>query len=310
MARVVSINSSERKTVRKKPVGEANLILDRGLEGDAHAGDWHRQVSFLAQESIDKMVAKGLDVGPGAFAENVTTEGVDLLDWPIGTRFTVGEAEFELSQIGKVCHNKCAIYKQAGDCVMPREGIFAVVRKAAPIHVGDEIKLIAKGDGTCDRRPRILLFSIITCSDTRSLVQDSAGNALDRLVRDLGHNVGPRVLVPDDREQITAAIIEAADVVKADIVFTCGGTGLGPRDVTPEATADAIDRRADGFIYYMQQKSCEITKRAMLSRAIAGVRGRTLVINLPGSEKAVREEFALIADQMGHAAEMLAGGGH
>ncbi|MFA5843842.1 MAG: MOSC domain-containing protein [Coriobacteriia bacterium] len=149
---VVSVNLSERKTVRKTPGECGELVFDRGFAGDAHAGDWHRQVSLLAQESIDTMVAKGLDVGPGDFAENITTSGIDLVSLPIGTVLRVGQDSLiEVSQIGKVCHTKCAIYYQAGDCVMPREGIFAVVRVPGDVRVGDEVRVESLGDGTCDR---------------------------------------------------------------------------------------------------------------------------------------------------------------
>jgi MOSC domain-containing protein YiiM len=151
---VVSVNLSERKTVRKTRGERGTLVFDRGFEGDAHAGDWHRQVSLLAQESIDSMVEKGLDVGPGDFAENITTEGLDLMVLPVGTVLRVGEdAVLEISQIGKVCHTKCAIYYQAGDCVMPREGIFAVVRTPGGVKVGDRVEVVSLGDGTCDRTP-------------------------------------------------------------------------------------------------------------------------------------------------------------
>lgn len=150
---VRSVNLSERKTVRKKPGEHGLLIYDHGFQGDAHAGDWHRQVSLLALESIDTMRQKGLDVGPGDFAENITTEGLDLCALPIGTRIRIGDALVELSQIGKVCHTKCAIYYQAGDCVMPREGIFAVVLEPGPVNVGDQIEVVQVGDGTCARVP-------------------------------------------------------------------------------------------------------------------------------------------------------------
>ena len=151
---VVSVNLSERKTMRKKPGTEGTLVLDRGFDGDAHAGDWHRQVSLLAQESIDKMVAAGLSVGPGDFAENITTRGIDLLALPVGSVLEIGDGvRLEISQIGKVCHTKCAIYYQAGDCVMPREGLFAVVRSAGPVRVGDRVTTVSLGDGTCDRTP-------------------------------------------------------------------------------------------------------------------------------------------------------------
>lgn len=151
--RVVSVNLSERKTVRKTRGTHGTLLLDRGFEGDAHAGDWHRQVSLLARESIDSMRSKGLDVDAGDFAENITTEGLDLMTLPVGSMLKVGETLLEVSQIGKVCHVKCAIYKQAGDCVMPREGIFAVVREPGEVSSGDTIEVVSIGDGTCDRSP-------------------------------------------------------------------------------------------------------------------------------------------------------------
>jgi MOSC domain-containing protein YiiM len=151
---VVSVNLSERKTMRKKPGTEGALEFDRGFLGDAHAGDWHRQVSLLAQESIDKMTAAGLEVGPGDFAENITTKGIDLLALPVGSVVSVGErVRLEISQIGKVCHTKCAIFYQAGDCVMPREGLFAVVRADGPVRIGDAVNVLSLGDGTCDRTP-------------------------------------------------------------------------------------------------------------------------------------------------------------
>jgi MOSC domain-containing protein YiiM len=152
---VVSVNLSPKKGMRKAPVASATLVLDWGFDTDAHAGDWHRQVSLLAQESIDTMVAKGLSVGPGDFAENITTSGIDLLALPVGSVVRVGDgAVLEISQIGKVCHTKCAIFYQAGDCVMPREGLFAVVRQAADVKAGDAVEVVSLGDGTCDRTPQ------------------------------------------------------------------------------------------------------------------------------------------------------------
>ena len=139
--KIVSINISDKKGVRKKPVKEAILKTDFGIEGDAHASSkWHRQVSLLALESIKKMQDKGLKVNPGDFAENITTEGIDLLKLPVGTKMIIGNnIEVEVSQIGKVCHTRCEIYNQAGDCVMPKEGIFVKVLKGGKVKQGDEI---------------------------------------------------------------------------------------------------------------------------------------------------------------------------
>lgn len=139
--KIVSLNISEKKGVRKRPVKEVSLKTEFGIEGDAHASsEWHRQVSLLAAESIEKMREKGLDVKPGDFAENITTEGIDLPALPVGTKLTIGEGiKVEVSQIGKECHTRCAIYYQAGDCVMPKEGIFVRVLSGGIIKEGDQI---------------------------------------------------------------------------------------------------------------------------------------------------------------------------
>ncbi len=138
--RIVSIAMSKKKGTRKECVEQAVLIKEHGLEGDAHAGPWHRQVSFLAMESIDKAKAAGLSVSFGDFAENIATEGIDWPRIPIGTRFKLGDSVLvEVTQIGKECHKKCAIYYQAGDCIMPREGVFARVLEGGLIHCGDEV---------------------------------------------------------------------------------------------------------------------------------------------------------------------------
>ena len=141
--RIIAVCTSANKGERKKNIGTAKLLPGLGLEGDAHAGFEHRQVSLLALESIEKMRALGLDVHPGDFAENLTTEGLELPALPVGTKLKIGEALLEVSQIGKVCHAKCAIYYQAGDCVMPKEGIFAVVLRGGQVSVHDEIEVLA-----------------------------------------------------------------------------------------------------------------------------------------------------------------------
>ena len=143
MGRIVAVCTSSKKGERKKNISKGMLITEKGLEGDAHAGPWHRQVSLLAIESIRKMQDKGLSVGPGDFAENITTEGIDLIALPIGTKLRLGkEALGEVTQFGKKCHSRCAIYEMVGDCVMPREGIFIRVLQGGPIEVGDEIEII------------------------------------------------------------------------------------------------------------------------------------------------------------------------
>lgn len=140
--RVVAVCISEKKGERKKPVREISVRENYGIEDDAHAGDWHRQISLLAMESIQKMQAKGLDVTTGDFAENITTEGIDLPSLPIGTRLAIGDTLTEVTQIGKECHTRCAIFHQAGDCVMPREGIFVKVLRGGTIRNNDTIEIV------------------------------------------------------------------------------------------------------------------------------------------------------------------------
>jgi len=140
-AEVVAVNISRNKGEQKSPVAAVDLRENYGIVGDAHAGDWHRQISLLAEESIDKMRRLGLEVDPGAFAENITTRGIDLVSLPVGSRLSLGEVRVEVTQIGKECHTRCAIFYQAGDCVMPKEGIFAKVLSGGTIAAGAPIEI-------------------------------------------------------------------------------------------------------------------------------------------------------------------------
>ena len=150
---VLSVNTSPKKGMRKAPVesGVIELVSDFGVADDAHAGDWHRQVSFLAEESIQVARDHGLDVGYGDFAENITTSGINIKGMPLGTRLQVGTAIVEVSQIGKICHTRCAIYYLAGDCIFPREGIFGWVVEPGVVRVGDEVRILELGEGEVHR---------------------------------------------------------------------------------------------------------------------------------------------------------------
>jgi MOSC domain-containing protein YiiM len=144
---VKAISVSEQKGTKKHNILQADLEVDCGIAGDAHAGTWHRQVSLLSIESINKMIEMGAEVSPGDFAENITTEGIDLQSLKIGSALRLGgEAEVEVTQFGKECHSKCEIFEQVGDCIMPREGIFAKVIKAGSVQVGDIIEVVEDDD--------------------------------------------------------------------------------------------------------------------------------------------------------------------
>jgi Uncharacterized protein conserved in bacteria len=142
MGKIISLNISREKGVHKEPVDSVEVKVDHGMTGDAHAGDWHRQVSLLAEESIDFMRDKGLQLAPGAFAENITTRGLDLAGLPVGARLSNGQVVLEVTQIGKECHRGCAILKQVGDCVMPRAGIFAKVIVPGILRRNDSLDVI------------------------------------------------------------------------------------------------------------------------------------------------------------------------
>ncbi len=141
--RVIAVNISDQKGISKRPIEEGFFMIDHGLKGDAHAGNWHRQVSLLDTESINRMKALGVaNLEPGSFAENITTEGLKLWELPVGTKLQIGETLQEVTQIGKECHTKCAIYQQAGICAMPTEGIFTKVLKEGTIKAGDQILVL------------------------------------------------------------------------------------------------------------------------------------------------------------------------
>ena len=148
MGVVKAVCTSNRKGIQKTAAESIRLVKDFGIEGDAHAGNWHRQVSLLSYEKIEEFKAKGIDLEDGAFGENIIVEGFDLRTLPLGTRFRIGDVLLELTQIGKECHAHCAIYHAVGDCIMPREGVFTIVLEGGTVRPGDKVELIPAADGS------------------------------------------------------------------------------------------------------------------------------------------------------------------
>ena len=290
---------SEKKGTEKHPVNEIVLKENFGIEGDAHAGKWHRQVSMLSFEKIEAFREKGADVDFGAFGENLVVEGFDLSKVPVGTKFQIGEAILELTQIGKECHSHCAIYKVMGDCIMPREGIFAKVLRGGMISEGDEI--------TVEKPP--LRAAILTASDSgyAGEREDVSGPTIQKILEENGYQVVHTILWPDDREMLAQEMSRIADEGVAELLVTTGGTGFSPRDCMPEATMDITERAVPGIPEAIRAYSMTITPRAMLSRAAAGIRKYTLIINLPGSPKAVKESLEYILPSLEHGLEILTG---
>lgn len=299
MAEIIAVCSSEKKGQRKKQMERGLLVRDRGLQGDAHGGGGRRQVSLLAVESVDRMRAAGLDLQPGDFAENLATRGLELFSLPLGTRLKVGErAILRVTQIGKECHDRCAIYEQAGDCVMPREGIFAEVLQGGEVAAGDSLVL----------KPSYR-FALLTASDKgwRGEREDRSGPLAGEMLLPWG-DVLKSEIVPDEKDSIVKSLCQLAES-PVDAIFTSGGTGLGPRDITPEATLEVLDRLVPGIPEAMRRETTAATPRAMLSRAVAGIRGATLIVNLPGSPRAVEECLGVLLPVLDHVLETVSGAG-
>ena len=303
MGEVLAVCLSEKKGTQKTAVPEAELREDWGVVGDAHAGHWHRQVSLLAFEAIDAFRKKGAEVDFGAFGENLVVEGFDLKNLPVGTRFQVGECLLELSQIGKACHSHCNIYKTMGDCIMPREGVFTVVLRGGKVKPGDKITMIPADPD------RPYTAAVITLSDRAASgeYEDKSGPLICAMLKEKGYTVIESMVLPDGRQPLETQLCRLADQRQVNVIFTTGGTGFSVRDVTPEATIEVSDRQVPGIGEALRSYSLSITKHAMLSRQTAGIRKKTLIINLPGSPKACREDLEYLLPALDHGIGILRG---
>ncbi len=295
---VVSVNVSPEKGTIKKPVGRIR-VTSRGIENDGHAGAWHRQVSLLARESADRLSREcGRVFSPGEFAENLTTAALDLSQVGLRDRLVIGQVELEVTQIGKECHGAgCAVFQTTGKCIMPTEGIFSRVLVGGEIRPGDSIEHVS----------RPLRILIVTLSDraSRGDYEDKSGPALEEGLR--AHFAGSRwrlqvetTLLPDDAGRLRRRLQEAVES-RADVVFTTGGTGIGPGDITPDTVRPMLDREIPGIMDFVRIKYGQSAPSALLSRSVAGVIGRSLVFVLPGSVKAVKEYLGEILRMLEHA---------
>lgn len=303
MGRIEAICISTARGTQKRPVGSAEFVADWGIRGDAHGGHWHRQVSLLSADRIDAFRARGAQVENGGFGENLVVRGFDFSTFPVGTLFKSGDVLLELTQIGKECHQHCAIYQAVGDCIMPREGVFARVIRGGIVRTGDELVLAERRE----RRP--YQAAVITLSDkgSQGKRQDTSGPAIAARLKDSGYDVVETLLLPDEAAALRQQLCRLADQRQVDLIVTTGGTGFSPRDITPEATMAVADRIAPGIAEAMRAASLRITPRAMLSRAVSVIRKGTLIINLPGSEKACQECMDVFLDTIPHGLDLLRG---
>ena len=302
MGKILAICTSSRRGTAKTAVPSAVLTPEWGIVGDAHGGSWHRQVSLLSAEKIEAFRAK-IWVDYGAFGENLVVEGFDFAALPVPSFFAIGDAVLEMTRIGKECHSDCAIRRQTGDCIMPREGVFARVVKGGTIRTGDEMTLLP----TPADLP--LRAAVITLSDkgSRGEREDESGPLIVEMLTAAGYKVEEALLLPDDAAQLKAQLLRLADGRQVNLILTTGGTGFAPRDITPEVTLSVADRNAPGIAEAMRYHSLTITPRGMLSRAASVLRGKTLIVNLPGSPKAVKENLEYILPSLAHGIRLAAG---
>ena len=323
---------SEARGTVKHAVPEVRLIKDYGIEGDAHAGHWHRQVSLLSSEQVKafnkridesntriqeqanalvsdkKKITNGAErsIEPaieGTFGENILVSGIDLPKLPVGSLIKAGDVVLKLSQIGKECHSHCQIFQRVGDCIMPREGVFATVEQGGILKAGMELEIILP---TGKERLRA---AVITLSDKGYIGErvDTSGPKAAAMLEEAGYEIIEKVILPDVQGKIEHELKRLADSRQADLIITTGGTGMSPRDVTPEATLAIATRHVPGIAEAIRACSMKYTNRAMLSRGVSVLRNGTLIINLPGSEKAVREALEIILPVLEHGIRLAKG---
>jgi len=301
---IVSVNVSDRKGQSKIPVAELD-IGPQGIQGDAHVGSWSRQVSLLALEDISAFSRiLGRDIRPGEFAENLTVSGMDLSRAAVLDRFSVGPVELEISQIGKTCHGQgCAIFQEIGQCVMPKQGVFTRVVRTGTIRPGDGIEW----------RPRPLRVLIITLSDRAAagFYQDRSGPRIKAMIQEAlagkrWHLELENCLIPDDADALRS-LLKDRIAAGVDVIFTTGGTGIGPRDITPETVSAVCDKTIPGIMEYIRITYGANLPSALLSRSVAGIAGTTQLYALPGSVRAVEQYVTEIMKILEHALCMIHG---
>lgn len=300
--RIISVNISEKKGTIKIPVAQIELN-ENGVQGDAHAGKWHRQVSLLGTESFTKFeIQAKRPIKYGEFAENITTEGIILYETQPLDRFVIGDVLLEVTQIGKKCHgDSCAIFREVGNCVMPKEGIFCRVLQPGVVKAGD----------TLEYQPRVFRMKVITLSDRAFAgeYEDRSGPRIVQLAEEFfaanqWKAVVERVVIPDDAGQLQEQIVNCTGY---DFIITTGGTGIGPRDITVDVVKPLLQKEIPGIMEHIRMKYGTEKSNALVSRGVAGVIGSTLVYTLPGSVRAVEEYMAEITKTIRHSVFMLNG---
>jgi molybdenum cofactor synthesis domain-containing protein len=299
---VKSVNISEIKGTIKKPIASIELF-EEGVKNDAHSGKWNRMVSLLGIESVNKFAKEaGREIAFGEFAENITTEGLELFKTLPLDRFVGENVVLEVTQIGKKCHgSNCEIFREVGNCVMPKEGIFARVIEKGNLKAGDSFEYL----------PRVIKVGIITLSTRAAagLYKDGSGPTIEKMLTEFfADSKRPvafeKILIPDDEKQLEENIQKLV-TQNYDVIVTTGGTGIGPKDITPEVVLPMLDKEIPGIMDLIRLKYGEIHPSALTSRSVAGVIDKSLVYCLPGSPRAVKEYLAEIQKTIMHSIYML-----
>ncbi|MEI7901236.1 MAG: molybdenum cofactor synthesis domain-containing protein [bacterium] len=306
MGKIEAVCVSSKKGEKKSPVQSGRLISGHGIAGDAHAGPWHRQVSMLALDDVEGVKKSSLpDLKFGDFAENMVVSAVDLASLGLGSRLQFGqEAVVAITQLGKVCHSRCAIYQQTGDCIMPRLGVFGRVLRGGEVATGDAVEIL-------ERVSRDVFQAVVlTVSDrcSRGETVDTAGPAVaNRLRESLKAHIYKTEIIPDEKDGLIERLKHYCDGHSMDVIVAVGGTGFALRDVTPEAVEAVIERATPGLDEAMREASRQKTPHAMLSRCKSGIRGTTLVLSVPGSERAAVENIDAVLPALAHGLAKLRG---
>lgn len=302
--KVKSVNISVKKGTIKLPVDKISLTQE-GIIGDAHSGKWHRQVSLLSEESVREFsVTTGREYNYGEFAENITLSGMKMNECRPGDILEGNGVSLLITQIGKKCHGTgCAIYNETGACVMPKEGIFAKVVKGGSLKAGDELLY----------RPYVWNIGVITLSNRASagIYEDKSGPHLINTIEKFAAGINRKVefiyhLIPDNEDSLMATIDDLLNK-KCEIIFTTGGTGIGPHDITPDVVKRYLDKEIPGIMEFIRVKYGSQKPNALLSRGVAGIAGNTLIFTLPGSLGAVTEYLAEISPLLEHLIQMRMG---
>lgn len=306
MGNVVGICISSERGTAKQPVKQAEFVKGFGIKGDAHGGNWHRQVSILPLDKIEDARKCGIDIRYGDFGENLVADGIDFENMRVGTKIRIGDVILKMTQQGKSCHTECEIGKRIGECIMPKNGVFFEVIKSGTVSEGDKIEVL----GVSENEP--FTAAVITLSDSAlsGEREDISGKVLAEILEENGYTVIEKVILSDDLEPLKKKLCYFADQRQVDVIFTTGGTGFSRRDNAPEAVIAVCDRMADGISEAIRAHSMNITKKAMLSRGKSGIRKNTLIINLPGSPAAVRESLDAVLGSLEHGIEVLKGRAH